>query len=777
MGSCESRFKKEKKGAATPKPQAPSGTETDMSSVERGRRDEKEEGRAKIIFGQGVEIDDDFVAPVFPKSKSQEDLIRVAARQTLLFEELDTSAMKTIVDAMEPFTATSGKTIIEQGETGDYFYVVDKGTVGFYIDGEKKGEAATGAYFGELALMYDCPRAATCKAESPGLTELWRVDQVVCKQVLASYTMKSDSNALNVIKKVTLLEDLDPAYLTTIADALIDIPFEKGATIMQKGEKGDVFYIVKEGTVKLTNIGLGESKFDDQELTVGKAFGERALVTGDVRAADATALTDCVLLALTGDKFQELLGPLDELMEETLVRRILRSIPMITRTNPTGRELSSLVTKHMEEVSYKAGKIIRSEGEVFDNPCLYVIRDGSVSLETKDGEKKTLAKGDYFGDTAIASGTFNYTIMCLDDVTCKKVSKSTIKSVLGKDVRFISVNISASFVGTPTCDPTAIMKNLEKKSILGSGTFGKVWLVKHKITGAAHALKVQKKADIIKYKQTAGVIREKKIMETIKHPFVIHMINAFQDQNRLYMVLKMYPGGELYSILHSKRRDGVVKASAVFYSAGIVEALDVMHVQNIVYRDLKPENVLLDADGYCVIVDMGFAKIVEDKTYTLCGTPLYIAPEVILSKGHNKGADIWSLGVLIFEMIYGFTPFYAEGIDQMGLFKAIVRGNFKFPHHPADKDTMDIVTRMLHRRPAYRLGCLKNGSQDLRDHSFFTGLNFDDLVQKKIEAPWKPKLKNPFDTKHFDDWSHLEKEQGRDQKLSKQQQDLFKEFA
>lgn len=195
----------------------------------------------------------------------------------------------------------------------------------------------------------------------------------------------------------------------------------------------------------------------------------------------------------------------------------------------------------------------------------------------------------------------------------------------------------------------------------------------------------------------------------------------------------------------------------MFYAAVILEGLDYMHLQNIVYRDLKPENVLLDADGYCVVVDLGFAKEVKDKTYTLCGTPLYIAPEVILSKGHNKAADIWSLGVLIYEMVYGVTPFYVDGIDQMGLFKSVVRGNVKFPPR-SDKDVNDLVTRMLHRRAAYRLGCLKDGAQDIRDHAFFSGIDFAALNSKTMKSPWKPKLKDPFDTKHFDDWSHLEKE-------------------
>jgi len=457
------------------------------------------------------------------------------------------------------------------------------------------------------------------------------------------------------------------------------------------------------------------------------------------------------------------------------------SVPMITRSDPNDKELSRLVRNYLKPVSFKKGEILAKEGGRVKDPALYIIREGSVTLSEGNKVVQTLDKGDYFGDTALASGAYNYEIKSLGfgskPLVCKMVTKSSILSVMGGRSRFESTNLSSSSLGNSSKslrDYTATMDNLEKKCLLGTGTFGRVWLVKQKLSGAAYALKIQKKIEIIKYKQVPGVLREKNVMDTLEHPFIINMVNSFQDKSSLYMVLTMYPGGELFNVIHTKRTDGVKKSSAMFYAAIILEGLDFMHLQNIVYRDLKPENVLIDSDGYCVIVDLGFAKEVKDKTYTLCGTPLYIAPEVILSKGHNKAADIWSLGVLIYEMVYGVTPFYEDNIDQMGLFKSVVRGNVKFPPR-SDKNVNDLVTRMLHRRAAYRLGCLKDGAQDIRDHSFFSEIDFEALNSKTMKSPWKPKLKDPFDTKHFDDWSHLEKE-GRPAKLTQVQQRRFADF-
>ena len=130
-------------------------------------------------------------------------------------------------------------------------------------------------------------------------------------------------------------------------------------------------------------------------------------------------------------------------------------------------------------------------------------------------------------------------------------------------------------------------------------------------------------------------------MAKLDHPFIIKMVSSWKDEYKLYMLLKLYQGGELQSVIHTDTRDGIPEWAAIFYSANVLEGLNHMHRRNIIYRDLKPENVLLDSDGYCVIVDLGFAKVIKDKTYTFCGTPLYLAPEIIMQKGHDKGADHW----------------------------------------------------------------------------------------------------------------------------------------
>ncbi len=174
------------------------------------------------------------------------------------------------------------------------------------------------------------------------------------------------------------------------------------------------------------------------------------------------------------------------------------------------------------------------------------------------------------------------------------------------------------------------------------------------------------------------------------------------------------------------------------------------------------------------------AKYVKEKTYTLCGTPLYIAPEVVLNRGHDKGADHWSLACMIYEMICGLTPFYKDGMDQLSLFRAIVKGHFKFPKSRSvsfSEPCKDLVTRMLVTDPFQRLGSLALGEKDIFRASWFEDINFEKLKRKELPAPWVPNIKDPLDTSNFENWDHLDdKAKSKDPPISKKDDELFQTF-
>lgn len=282
---------------------------------------------------------------------------------------------------------------------------------------------------------------------------------------------------------------------------------------------------------------------------------------------------------------------------------------------------------------------------------------------------------------------------------------------------------------------------------LGTGAFGRVRFVNYKQTGNIYALKTLKKAAIIKMKQVDHIASEKSILQQMKFPFIVNMFGAFHDSRYIYMLLEYVVGGEFFT--HLRKAGRFDNDSSCFYGAQIAAIFEYCHGKNIVYRDLKPENVLIAIDGYVKLTDFGFAKVIEHRTYTLCGTPEYIAPEVLLNKGHGKPVDWWTLGILIYEMIVGYPPFVDE--DPMGIYQKILSGKIVFPKL-FDKNAKALVKKLLTADLGKRYGNLKNGVDDIKSHKWFKDMDWQALLDKQITAPMTPKVKDAADTSNFDDY-------------------------
>jgi len=289
--------------------------------------------------------------------------------------------------------------------------------------------------------------------------------------------------------------------------------------------------------------------------------------------------------------------------------------------------------------------------------------------------------------------------------------------------------------------------DFDLRDTVGSGTFARVRMVK--IKGSPDrtpmALKILKKHDLIRMKQVEHVKAEKQILSMCEHPFIVNLLTSFQDEKRLFMLLEYVNGGELFSYLRSKGR--LPNDDARFYAGEIILAFSYLHTMYIVYRDLKPENLLIDSDGHLKLTDFGFAKVVEDRSWTLCGTPEYLAPEIIQSKGHNKAVDWWALGVLMFEMLAGYPPFYDE--NPFGIYQKVLAGRIDFPRH-FDVKAKDLIKRLLTHDRAKRIGCLKNGADDLKKHKWYKGMDWDLLLSRSVQPPYFPPVRGPDDTSLFE---------------------------
>ncbi|KAI8369545.1 kinase-like domain-containing protein [Radiomyces spectabilis] len=290
---------------------------------------------------------------------------------------------------------------------------------------------------------------------------------------------------------------------------------------------------------------------------------------------------------------------------------------------------------------------------------------------------------------------------------------------------------------------------------LGTGSFGRVHLTQSKHNNRFYALKVLKKSEIVRLRQIEHTNSEREVLIHITQPFIVNLWDTFQDDANLYMVMDYVPGGELFTLLRKSKRfsDDLAR----FYAGEVLLALAYLHSKDFVYRDLKPENLLLDADGHIKITDFGFAKYVPDITWTLCGTPDYLAPEIIQSKGYGKAVDYWSLGVLIYEMLAGYPPFYDE--SQFKLYEKIVMSKPKFPSffNPA---AVDLLQHLLTADLSSRYGNLRRGSRDVFEHEWFAPIDFEQLAQRKIKPPYTPKISGDGDASNFEKYDELKNPYG-----------------
>ncbi|EPQ30243.1 uncharacterized protein PFL1_02359 [Pseudozyma flocculosa PF-1] len=299
------------------------------------------------------------------------------------------------------------------------------------------------------------------------------------------------------------------------------------------------------------------------------------------------------------------------------------------------------------------------------------------------------------------------------------------------------------------------LQDFEVLETLGTGTFGRVLLVRLKSKettdpSAYFALKVLSKSEVVRLKQVEHTNSERAILHKVRHPFLVNLITTFQDSKNCYMLMDYVIGGEVFSYL---RRAGRFSVDVTrFYISTIVLAIEYLHDRNIIYRDLKPENLLLDDQGYTKITDFGFAKEVEDRTWTLCGTPEYLAPEIIQSKGHGKAVDWWALGILLFEMLAGYPPFYDN--QPFGVYEKILQGNIVFPAH-IDEVSRDLIRSLLTADRTRRLGNLRGGAQDVKNHFWFHGVDWDQLAARNIRPPIVPFNTQAGDTSNFSKYERV----------------------
>ncbi|XP_056128361.1 serine/threonine-protein kinase N1b isoform X3 [Rhinichthys klamathensis goyatoka] len=344
-----------------------------------------------------------------------------------------------------------------------------------------------------------------------------------------------------------------------------------------------------------------------------------------------------------------------------------------------------------------------------------------------------------------------------------------------RNVRITSYNSQRRSSKSPLC-----LQDFRMIAVLGRGHFGKVLLSEYRHSGKMYAIKALKKGDIVARDEVESLMCEKRIFEAVnsaQHPFLVNLFACFQTPEHVCFVMEYTAGGDLMMHIHA---DVFSETRSVFYSACVVLGLQFLHDNKIVYRDLKLDNLLLDTEGYVKIADFGLCKEGMghgDRTSTFCGTPEFLAPEVLTDTSYTRAVDWWGLGVLIYEMLVGESPF--PGDDEEEVFDSIVNDEVRYPRF-LSTEAIGIMRRLLRRNPERRLGSGEKDAEDIRKQPFFRNMDWDALLQRRVPPPFVPALTGKEDVSNFD--SEFTNEAPtltppRERRnLSRKDQDYFRDF-
>ncbi|XP_030557476.1 cGMP-dependent protein kinase, isozyme 2 forms cD4/T1/T3A/T3B isoform X3 [Drosophila novamexicana] len=549
------------------------------------------------------------------------------------------------------------------------------------------------------------------------------------------------------------MKNLDLAQIREIVDCMYPVKYPAKNLIIKEGDVGSIVYVMEDGRVEVSREGKYLST-----LSGAKVLGELAILYNCQRTATITAISECNLWAIERQCFQTIM------MRTGLIRQaeytdFLKSVP-IFKDLPEDTLIK--ISDVLEETHYQRGDYIVRQGARGDT--FFIISKGKVRVTIKQPDTqeekfiRMLGKGDFFGEKALQGDdlrTANIICESPEGVSCLVIDRETFNQLISSldeikhryddEGAMERRKINEEFRDINLTDLRVI-------ATLGVGGFGRVELVQtNGDSSRSFALKQMKKSQIVETRQQQHIMSEKEIMGEANCQFIVKLFKTFKDKKYLYMLMESCLGGELWTILRDK--GNFDDATTRFYTACVVEAFDYLHSRNIIYRDLKPENLLLDEKGYVKLVDFGFAKKLQTgrKTWTFCGTPEYVAPEVILNRGHDISADYWSLGVLMFELLTGTPPF--TGSDPMRTYNIILKGidAIEFPRN-ITRNASNLIKKLCRDNPAERLGYQRGGISEIQKHKWFDGFYWWGLQNRSLEPPIKPNVKSVVDTTNFDDY-------------------------
>lgn len=673
-----------------------------------------------------------------------------------IFQFLQESQLRTICQELVALVFSPGTEVVREGTWGDCVYVVKSGTLHCQAGGQRIANLGPGDFFGERALIYNEPRHVTVTATVQSTCISLR--RQVLERVLGSLSlhMMYHNIVLGALKGSIAFSQFTEEQLRCLVESAIVKEFiPRSIVVDPKGEThGLRFLIVLDGEVVVKAPGKGaaeritrEQYFgDDYVCDLHIPFGHIVENAQDRPCKLAIISTEAVTSLVTSDKEQL-----------SLRQRMARLKRVFVFRHLSDRHCKQLA-KSCHSIMKHCDEDVVVEGEFGSK--FFVIKSGEFLVKKEGRPIRTLGKGDYFGERGLLyNEARTATVTCTsEDAELLTFDKTVfIQSLEEKMLKYLDDRIRLQ-------NTDVTLEDLQMDGVMGVGNFGVVKRVVHKSTGTKYALKcIGRAATMSNQEQQRRLLLEREILLENDHPFILKVVRTFKDRRYLYFLTELVTGGELFYAMRSIG-DFLSQQQAQFYSGSILLALESLHERSIVYRDLKPENVLLDGQGFVKLIDFGCAVRLRNKvrrsvgpeevahsatgvTFTVIGTSHYMAPEVIMGKGYGPSCDFWSLGVCLYEFVRGILPFGNAFEEPNEVFREILQGKLKFPPEFKSQPAIHILKRLLTRRVESRIGCSPISWSTVKRHDYFLNFDWDKLLSRELTPPLVPGVEVDGDCK------------------------------
>lgn len=617
-------------------------------------------------------------------------------------------------------------------------FVVKSGRFAVIIGGKKVDELKKGAHFGERSLLYGEPRSATVLASER--SQLISIPMAVVQKLLGkSFDHIMWQNVVYVaLRDLATRRGRPVCYrvggtLDSLAEQFHVDVLEPGSKVEGREAGGVRCIVVLNGA--LTVRGHDGST---QTLSRGQVFGEEYLDIMDLaftHTIENTFDEVCKIAALSSDALMSWLHASVETLSHEQKTALVRKVYLFRHIS---NHHCNLIAKLFRTVMRRKDAAVIQEGEIGSE--FYVIRSGELVVTKKGRKLRTLGVNDYFGERGLLyNEPRTATVSCQSEqAELMVISKSVFKEIMEEGMlEYLEERIRLQ-------QTDVNMSDLRVLRTTGRGASGVVRLVEHRTSKTHYALKCVSRKKAVRDHQQVNLRLEKEILLENDHPFIVRVVRTFSQKKYICFLTEFVSGGELYDTI---RLLGVLtKPGAQFYTGSLVLALESLHERDIAYRDLKPENVMLDSQGYTKLIDFGCAVKLRSGgqvTSSIVGTPHYMAPEVIIGSGYGLTCDVWSMGVCLYEFMCGPLPFGRDTDDMMEVFRSILTDSLDFPVHLEDAASAHVLKRLLRRNIKKRIACTSSSGSDwpeLKRHSFFEDFDFDTLVSRKIPPPFVPEV-------------------------------------